>query len=142
MERDKLMTIIEDMRSNPTKYSQQQKDILFKGMQSESQRLAQAPRPQPAQVQPGLNPDESVQALRQFMASRYKNESEKQKEWDAERLKFGQAFKDMEMLGVPKEKLQPYLLQFLEKEYEMNRRANQIPLEQQELPAHLVEPMI
>lgn len=142
MERDKLMAIIEHMRSNPDSYNESQKRALFQGMQKESSRLADIPAQAPQRAEPGLKPEESVQALRQFMSARYKNEWDEQKDWDAQRQNFGQAFKDMEMLGVPKEKLQPYLLRFLEKEYEMNNRANQIPLEQQKLPAHLVEPMI
>lgn len=142
MERDKLMTIIEHMRSNPEKYNERQKKALLQGMQKEATRLADIPAPAPQRVEPGLKPEESVQALRQFMVSKYKNEWDEQKEWDAQRQRFGQAYKDMEMLGVPKEKLQPYLLRFLEKEAEMNNRVNQIPLEQQKLPAHLVEPMI
>ena len=142
MERDKLMTIIEHMRSNPEKYTESQKKALFQGMQKEATRLADIPVPAPQRVEPGLKPEESVQALRQFMISRYKNEWDQQKEWDDQRQRFGQAYKDMEMLGVPKEKLQPYLLRFLEKEAEMNNRSIRIPLEQQKLPAHLVEPMI
>ena len=141
MERDKLMTIIEHMRSNPDKYNESQKKALFQGMQKEATRLADVPAPAQQRVESGLKPEESVQALRQFMASRYKNEWDEQKEWDVQRQRFGQAFKDMEMLGVPKEKLQPYLLRFLEKEAEMNNRINRMPPDEQKLPTYLVEPM-
>lgn len=134
MEIDKLKVIIQDMRNNPSKYSQSQKDKVFQGMIAESGRLAQVPQPAPNQVEPGLKPEESVMALKQYVEANRQNQWEKQKEWDDQRQRFGQAFRDMETLGVPKEKLQPYLLKFLEKEAEMNNLSEIIPLEVQKQP--------
>ncbi len=134
MEIDKLKVIIQDMRNNPDKYDQSQKDKVFQGMLAESSRLAQIHQSAPIMVEPGLKPEESVMALKQFVESNRSNEWEKQKDWDDQRQRFGQAFRDMETLGVPKDKLQPHLLRFLEKEAEMNNRAITIPTEEQKAP--------
>ena len=138
MEFDKLRAIIKDMRIYPEKYDQNKRDIVLRGLEQEAQRLSENTQSEMRKVEPGLSPEESIQALRQYRASKYRNEWDKQKEWDAQRQRFRKAFRDMETLGVPKEKLQPYILQFLEKEAEMNNRSILIPEEQ--LPFKISEP--
>jgi predicted SPOUT superfamily RNA methylase MTH1 len=72
-----------------------------------------------------------LKAMRQYIESRRKSEWDEQKDWDERRLRFRDAYNELLNQGVPKEKLQPYMLQFLEKEYEMNNRVNFIPEELQ-----------
>lgn len=131
MEADKLKAIIADMRANPDKYDQRQKDLVLQGMQQEAAKMADMPKQPPQRVQEGLTPEESVKALKQYTTSIRQNEWQKQKDWDQERQRFAQAMQDFKTLGVPHEKLQPFILRFLEKEAEMNNRAVQIPMEKQ-----------
>ena len=88
MEFDKLQAIIKDMRLDPEKYDQNKKDIVFKGLEQEAQRLSENTQSEMRKVEPGLSPEESIQALRQYRASKYRNEWGKQKEWDAQRQRF------------------------------------------------------
>lgn len=78
-----------------------------------------------------LSQEDKLKAMRQYVESRRKSELEQQMDWDQRRLMFKNAYDELIKQGAPKDKLQPYMLKFLEKEAEMNNRMNFIPEEQQ-----------
>lgn len=75
--------------------------------------------------------EEKLRAMRQFVESKRLSEWEEQKDWESRRARFRESYNDLIKQGVSKEKLQPYMMQFLEKEAEMQNRDKFIPEEEQ-----------
>lgn len=75
--------------------------------------------------------EEKLRAMRQFVESKRMSEWEEQKDWETRRARFRESYNDLIKQGITKEKLQPYMLQFLEKEAEMQNRDKLIPEEEQ-----------